>query len=145
MSTGTGRGAEVSPTNLFKSQKGSILLEFAFSIGILMVIFMATVTFSFLYADCYGVQKVAREGAREASITGDTNWAGYKALQEAWLWGLDPGRMSVSFDQDGFAVTCYVSYTAAPFNRTFPRLLHGSPLGDYNLNASTTFVWRSSQ
>lgn len=141
MRTGSGRKAEGNITEICKNRRGSILLEFTFTIGILAVVFMAMVTFSFLFADYYGVQKVAREGAREASITKDTNRAGEKALQAAWLWGLDGGGVAVSFYQDETTVTCYVSYTAKPFSRAFPKLLGGRPLGDYHMNARATYVW----
>lgn len=121
------------------------MLEFVFSVSILMVIFLSTVTFSFLFGDYYGVQKVAAEGAREASITGDTGWARTKALDAAWLWGLDTGRMSVEFNNDSTAVTCLVHYAARPFSRTFPGLLGGSSLQDYHLNTSATYIWTDTR
>lgn len=141
MRTGSGLKAEEIITEMCKDRRGSILLEFTFTIGILAVIFMAMVIFSFLFADYYGAQKVAREGAREASLTKDTNRAGEKALQAAWLWGLDRSRVSVTFYQDETTVTCYVSYTATPFSKTFPKVLGGRPLGDYHMNAGATYVW----
>lgn len=129
---------------VLKEKKGSIMLEFAFSMTILIVIFMATVTFSFLFSDHYSIQKVAREGAREASITMNEDWARAKALQAAWLWGLDPARISVQFYQIGKTETCVVRYTAIPFDRTFPTLVNGSPIQPVNLSATATFVWSES-
>ncbi|MCL6478976.1 MAG: pilus assembly protein [Peptococcaceae bacterium] len=140
MSTGSGR----TPIKLLKNESGSIMLEFVFVISLLMVVFMAMVTFSFHFADCYGIQKVAREGAREASITGDTDWAGVRARQAAWLWGLDPDKMSVDFTQNGTTVTCSVAYKSSPFHKTFLKMIGGGTLKDIDLNARTTFVWSES-
>jgi len=139
--TGSGRRTDLYTTKIAVNQKGSVLLEFILSISVLLVIFIFAVTFSFLFADYYGVQKVAREGAREASITGNVDWARVKAEQSAWLWGLDPNRVAVDFFRDGTAVTCHVTYTVSPFHKTFPELIGGSPLTDVTMNASATFVW----
>ena len=141
MLTGSGRRTNLFTTNTVRDQKGSVLLEFIFSISFLLVIFIFTVTFSFFFADYYGVQKVAREGAREASITGNVDWARVKAEQAAWLWGLDPDRVSVDFFRDGTVVTCHVIYTVSLFHKTFPKLLGGRPLTDVTINAGATFVW----
>ena len=141
MLTGSGRRTNLFTTNTVRDQKGSVLLEFIFSISVLLVIFIFAVTFSFLFADYYGVQKVAREGAREASITGNVDWARIKAEQAAWLWGLDPDRVAVDFFQDRTTVTCQVTYTVSPFHKTFPKLIGGSPLTDVTMNAGATFVW----
>ena len=138
MSTCSGSGLSKSITS---NQKGVIMLEFVFTVSILMVIFLATVTFSFLFTDYYGSQKVAREGAREASMTRDVSWAKVKAEQAAWLWGLDPGRTSIEFYTGGTGVTCTVNYISRPFSKTFPRLLEGSALEDYHLNARATYMW----
>lgn len=145
MSTDSGRGMINGFRDRHKNQKGSIMLEFTFAVSILLVIFLAAVTFSFLFADYYGVQKVAREGAREASITRDTGRAGIKALEAGWLWGLDPGKMAVNFSGDGKTVTCSVTYSATPFHKTFPRLVNSNPLNDVTMNARATFVWSSSR
>ncbi|MFZ5632133.1 MAG: TadE/TadG family type IV pilus assembly protein [Bacillota bacterium] len=129
-----------------KNQKGSVLLEFAFVITILIVVFMGTVTLSFLYSDYYAVQKVAREGAREACITGSEDQGRQKALEAAWLWGLDPNRTAVEFERDSSAnraiETCTVRYIARPFDRSFPTLVNGTPLRDVQLNARASFGWR---
>lgn len=145
MLTDSGRKTGRCIIRSLRNDKGSVLLEFVMVITVLTVIFMAAVTFSFLFSDYYGVQKVAREGAREASVTGNTDWAGAKALQAAWLWGLDPEKISVEFSRDGTAVTCYVTYSAAPFHKTFPVLVGGVPLKDVAMNARATFVWSESR
>ncbi|HBV98017.1 MAG: hypothetical protein JL50_01080 [Peptococcaceae bacterium BICA1-7] len=131
--------------SIINNRKGSIMLEFVFSVSILMVIFLATVTFSFLFADTYGSQKVAREGAREASMTRDVSWAKVKAEQAAWLWGLDPGRTSIEFYTGGTGVTCTVNYISRPFSKTFPKLLEGSALQDYHINTRATYMWSDTR
>ena len=115
------------------------MIELVFSISILMVIFLATLTFSILYKDYCNIQKVAREGAKEAIISRDVNYARNKALETAWLWGLDPGRTEVEFFGGSDDVTCTVHYIAKPFNKTFPKLLEGSPLQDYHLQTSARY------
>lgn len=140
MSTDSGRVTSNSSTDLLKDQKGSIMLEFVFTVSILMVIFLATVTFSLLFGDYYGAQKVAAEGAREASITNNIESAQAKAMDAAWLWGLDPDRTSIEFYSNSSTVTCTVHYTAKPFNRTFPTLLEGMSLQDYKLSARAEYV-----
>lgn len=145
MSTGSGPATGNISTDRLESRNGSILLEFAFVVTVLMVIFMGAVTLSFLYSDYYAIQKVAREGAREACITGSEDRGRGKILEAAWLWGLDPGRMTVSFERRRFTgriiETCTVSYVAQPFGRIFPTLVNRVPLGDFRLTARAAFGW----
>lgn len=126
---------------LHNRQEGVILIEFALTISILMVIFMATITFSFLLKDYYGVHKVAREGAKEASITHDTAWAGKKAKQAATLWGLDADKVQVSFSTGGNSVTCTVTYNAVPLYRAFPKLVDKENLKNVKFTSKATYVW----
>lgn len=145
MSTGLGSQIGISITKDIGNEKGSILLEFTFAATILLVIFMAMVTFSFLFSEHYSIQKVAREGAREASITKNEDWAREKALHAAWLWGLDPSKVKVEFYRDDVTETCVVRYTAIPFSKTFPTLVKGSPLQPVDMMARATFVWAERQ
>jgi len=119
------------------------MLEFVFAISILMVIFLGCITFSLQFSDYFDVQKLAREGAREAAITGDESRGVAKAYEMAWLWGLDPGSLTVALyrDSSGNSVinTCVVEYTAKPFSRTFPTLVNHSPLDDIRLHSRATF------
>ena len=145
MSTDLGSQTGASITKDIAKEKGSILLEFTFVATILLVIFLAMVTFSFLFSERYAIQKVAREGAREASITRNEDWAREKALHAAWLWGLDPNKVEVGFYRDDVTETCVVRYTAIPFSKTFPTLVKGSSLQPVNMSAWATFVWAESQ
>jgi len=125
------------------NKKGSITLELVFSITILMAVFLGFLTFSLIFSDYHDVQKVAREGARESVITGDQGRGVAKAYETAWLWGLDPGSLSVVIyrDSTGNSVidTCVVEYTTKPFSKTFPTLLKGRPLDDIKLYGRATF------
>lgn len=146
MSTGSGRVTMDTLTNNLKDQDGVIMLELVFAMSILVAIFLATFTFAFLYGDYYGVQKVAAEGAREASITKDTGWARTKAMQSAWLWGLDPSKTTVEFYTGSGDVTCTVHYVASPFSKTFPKLLEGSPLKDeVHVNTRVTYAFSDTR
>ena len=126
-------------------QKGSIMIELVFCVSMLAVIFMATVTFSFLFSDYYSAQKVAREGAREASITKNIVLAREKALSAAWLWGMASERIDVRFITDSTTVTCTVEYIARPYSKTFPALVKGKALEDYRLRTRATYVWSDTR
>lgn len=130
---------------LTKDERGVILLEFAFSFIVLVILFLGMVTFSFVLKDYVSAQRVAREGAREAVITGSTNAAYSKACEAAWLWGLKPENLSIWFSQDASGnrtfEECYVKYRTNLFNYTFPTLVGQAPLNDFDINTSATFGW----
>lgn len=142
MSTGSG---QETASFLIKDQKGVILLEFALSMIILAALFLGTVTLSLALRDYISVHKVAREGAREAVITGNTSAAYSKAMQAAWLWGLKPENLTIWFDRevDGTRTfeTCHVKYRTNLFNYLFPTLVGGSPMKDFDIDQEATFGW----
>jgi hypothetical protein len=113
---------------------------------IMTLLFMGTVTLAFFYADYFAVQKVAREGARESCITGSEVVGRQKALDVAWLWGLDPGRIAVEFQRDSSSSRtieiCTVRYIAKPFDRAFPTLVNKTPLQDIQLTGTAIFGWK---
>lgn len=139
MSSGSGRRTGGFSTDL----RGSVLLEFVFAVTVLLVLFMGAATASFLFSDYYSVQKVAREGAREACIAGNEAGGTARAYESAWLWGLDPERLEVEFYRldsgGGVAMACVVRYTARPFHRVFPLLVNRGPLGDVRITARAAF------
>ncbi|MDF9409493.1 MAG: TadE-like protein [Pelotomaculum sp. PtaB.Bin013] len=142
MSTDSGRETR---NTLIKDEKGVILVEFAFCFIILIVLFLGTVTLSFAFRDYVSLQRVVREGAREAVITGNTSMAYSKAYQAAWLWGLKPENLTITFQQevDGNRTfeKCYGTYQIELFNYTFPALVGQASLSDININANATFGW----
>lgn len=134
--------------SLAKDQRGVIMIEAAACFIFLIVIFLGLVTLSFVIKDYYGIYKVAREGAREACITGDINRGYDRALQTAWLWGLDTDRLTVRFERDyignRYIETCIVTYKVSLFNKVFPELVGGSRLSDYEITGRATFGWWDS-
>ncbi|KJS64247.1 MAG: hypothetical protein JL50_21585 [Peptococcaceae bacterium BICA1-7] len=141
MKTGLDRIVRTKRTELIKNRDGVIFIELVLVLSIVTVIFLATVTFSFLFTDYYGAQKVAREGAREACISKDIALARQRAEDAAWLWGLDQDRLLIQFMQDSKGVTCTVHYVARPFSRTFPELLNDKPLKDYHFQSVAIYPW----
>lgn len=137
----SGRGWASS--GLINEQKGAVLLEFTFAVSMLVVIFLAAVTTAFLFSDGFEVQKAAREGAREASITGDDGRGMARVYESALLRGLDPGRLSAEFHSDSVSntKTCVVRYTSRPFSRTFPKLLNRPAMDDITLYGRATFKY----
>ncbi|SFH34039.1 TadE-like protein [Desulfotomaculum arcticum] len=132
--------------NLIKNQKGVIIIEAALSFIVLLIFFLGLVTMSFIFKDYINIQKVAREGAREACITGNIDRAYDTAVQTAWLWGMDTNRLTVKFRKDSIGnrnlETCVVTYRVNLFSKTFPKLAGGSSLTDFNINAQATFGWQ---
>jgi Flp pilus assembly protein TadG len=141
----TGSGRKTGSCSITGDEKGTILVEFAFSFIVLIILFLGTVTVGFAMGDYVAVQKVAREGAREACITSDVNRAREKALQAAWLWGLNPNNITIEFDQESFnnriLKACSVKYRTNLFNKTFPNIIGQASQTDYDINAKATFGW----
>ncbi|NTW05561.1 MAG: pilus assembly protein [Peptococcaceae bacterium] len=127
--------------NILREKKGSIFLELTMSISMLMVIFLAIITFAFLFADYYAVHKVAREGAKEASISKDIVFAERRAEEFALLWGLDIAETEIKFVTRNRAVTCYVTYLSNPLYRNFPSLLGSNYLTVIRFKSDATYVW----
>lgn len=124
---------------IIENESGSIMLEFAFGIIVLLVIFIGGVTLSTYLSDYYAIQKVAREGAREASITENEVQARVRAKEAAWLWGLDTTRINIDVFGDGLSETCSVSYVSKPFSN-FQTILGGSPMPEIKLKSSAIFM-----
>jgi hypothetical protein len=130
--------------NILKEKKGAILLELTMTVSILMVIFIAIITFAFLFADYYTVHKVAREGAKEASISRDIVLAERRAKQFALLWGLNIKETDIEFVARNSSVTCYVTYMSNPMYRNFPLLLGLSKFTAVRFESEATYVWFDS-
>lgn len=132
--------------SLIKDQKGVVMVEAAFSFIMLIILFLGLVTLSLVIRDHVNIHKVAREGAREACITGDINKAYDAAMQTAWVWGLDTDRLTVQFRRQYMGnrnlETCIVTYRVNLFSRAFPKLAGGSSLADYTIRSQATFGWR---
>lgn len=131
--------------NIIKDQRGSIMIEFAGSIIILLVIYLGMITLGLRIADYSAVQKVARDGAREVAISGSIAQAENRARQSAWLWGLKPEKLSVNFNTFNFGSRtlseCDVTYKSSPFSSTFPTLVKEEPVDEKELHGKATFGW----
>lgn len=140
-----GSGREVRTSSIKKNEKGVILIEFAFAMIVLIVLFFGVVTVGFYIADHVAIQKVAREGIREATITGSEDAGRDKAIQAAWLWGLNPLNLTIEFtgsSNNGRIVKiCLVKYRANIFNKTFPKVIGEKSLTDFDINARASYGW----
>ncbi|WP_165859223.1 TadE/TadG family type IV pilus assembly protein [Desulfofundulus salinus] len=120
-------------------------MEFAAASLVLVILFLGMMTLWGVLNDYANINKVCREGAREAALTG-SEYAGYmKALEVAWVWGLKPERLSVEFYPDSGSnkrlVTCVVTYRAPLFSRNFPALAGKGSLDEVTLRSEATFGW----
>jgi len=131
--------------HLIEDEKGVIIIEAAFSFILLIFLFLGVITLSFIIRDCYNIQKVAREGAREACITGSIESGYNKAMSSVWLYNLDSDRLTIKFNNqhtgNRHTVTCDVTYRINLFSRTFPQLVGGKSLVDFDVHSKATFGW----
>jgi len=130
---------------IIKNEDGVILLEFAFLVIILIVLVLGFVTVFSVGKDYLSIHKVAREGAREAAITGNENSGYARAYQAAWLWKLKPENLAVELSQTNEGTrtfeSCSVTYRTNLFNYTFPTVVGQSPLADFDLHTNAIFGW----
>lgn len=146
MSTGSGippNSTDRGRKHLHGDAKGVILVEFAAASLVLIILFLGMITLWGVLNDYANINKVCREGAREAVLTG-SEYAGYrKALEVAWVWGLKPERLSVEFYPDSGGnrrlVTCVATYRAPLFSRNFPALAGKGGLDEVTLRSEATF------
>lgn len=126
----------------FRPQKGSILVETAAAFIILTLFFFGIIEMFGLVRDGILLNRIAREAAREAAITGNDG-AGYaKAADMARLYfGRYAGAVGVEFTHyDGYqrhSITCKVTYPHKILN-----VLRGAMgRGEVNLSAKAVFGW----
>ena len=126
-------------------QHGQAMLEFAGSIIILVCLLVALIDIGLRMADYSAVYKAARDGGRQAAITGNISDGINTANQTAWAWGLDPGKFSVTMTTSAYGgqniITCNTRYTSAPLVRMFPSLTGNVAVGEKILTGKATFGW----
>ncbi len=131
--------------SITKDERGQAMLEFTGSIILFVLLYLFLITIGLRIADYSAVQKVARDAGREATITGNMNDGYYKAQETAWMWHLDPNKLSVylSTSQAGQRnlVTSEVNYRSSPFARMFPTLVGQEPVDEKELTGQATFGW----
>ncbi|WP_157834957.1 TadE/TadG family type IV pilus assembly protein [Desulfofalx alkaliphila] len=132
-------------TNIVKDEEGVIMLEFAASIIILLLLYVFLINVGLRVADMSAIPKVARDGARQAAVTGNLNDGYSKAQQSAWVWGLDTNKLNINLNTYSFGsrqlIDCDVEYTSSPFSRMFPTVVGGEALDDKKLRYKATFGW----
>lgn len=134
-----------TPENITRDERGQAMLEFAGSIVIFLILYLFFITIGLRIADYSAVQKVARDGGRQATITGDINKGLEKAEQTAWMWKLAPSKLDINFYSENYGqrrfITCEVTYISSPFSRMFPTIVGQQPLDEKTLTGKATFGW----
>jgi hypothetical protein len=131
--------------NIIRNQRGTIMLEFAGSMIILIILYLGLITMCLFLSDYTSIRKVARDGAREITITNSQDMAEQRVEQSAWLYKLDPDKLTVDFNQyelgERTLVSCEVKYLSSPFSKAFPSLVGEDPISEKELYAEAVFGW----
>lgn len=101
-----------------RNQKGSIILETLFACILLVIVFAGMTEIALITRDQIGVIRTAREGAREAALSGNIS-SGYSRAREVAQLSL-PGMPSITLTTEPANantenVVCQVSYEHKPF------------------------------
>ena len=130
---------------IIKDQSGQAMLEFAASIVILVLLYLAIITVGFYIADLAAVNKAARDGGRQTAITGVLSDGEVKARETAWAWGLDPARFNVRMSRSSYGgrntVICETSYVSSPFAALLPLMGGDVPVDGREFRAVSVFGW----
>jgi len=121
-----------------KSQNGTVMIETVLSCLLLIVFFFGFIElFHVIQSDIY-VQRIAREGAREASLTGDTAIGRAKAeeLVRQYFGTANAARIDMEVTQDS-AVICTATYKYKPFKM----LSQNGYKREVILNGQAVFPW----
>ena len=131
--------------NIIKDQSGQIMLEFTVSIVILVLLYLVIITIGLRIADLAAVNKAARDGGRQAAITGSLSAGENKAYETAWEEGLEVSRFDVNLSTSSYGgrntVICETSYVSAPFTAMFPTMAGNVPVDDKVFHARSIFGW----
>ncbi|SHF17118.1 TadE-like protein [Desulforamulus putei DSM 12395] len=131
--------------NITGDERGQAMLEFAGSIIIFLMLYLFFITIGLRIADYTAVQKAARDGSRQAVMTGDISKGLEKAQQTAWMWKLEQSKINISFNSSNYGqrkfITCEVKYRSSPFSSMFPTLVGGQPVDEKELTGKSTFGW----
>lgn len=121
---------------LFKSEKGSIMIELVFTCLILVVLMLCAVeVINIIRADIY-IYKIAREGAREAAITKDLD-AGDNMAQDCIRQYFATTKPSVhSYINKDKNVIYEIFYSHKHFS-----FLNKTGYGGVDLNARAIYPW----
>lgn len=123
-----------------KSQKGSILVELVFVCIFLTMFMLATIEVINIFRANIYIQKIAREGAREAAITNNIE-AGKRMADDASQQYFVSSQPSVNLYTNQVSgkaanVVCDVSYNYKPFY-----LFNNNGIGGIELDAKAVYPW----
>lgn len=126
--------------NKLKSQKGSILVELVFVCIFLTMFMLATIEVINIFRANIYIQKIAREGAREAAITNNIE-AGKRMADDAaqqYFVSSEPSIVLYTNQAAGKAanVVCNVSYDYKPFY-----IFNNKGIGGIELDAKAVYPW----
>lgn len=116
-------------THRVRRDRGQATVEFALAVPIVVVLVLGVVQVLAVGVRQAAVERLARDGARAASVSAQPQWAARTAVERAT--GLRPIEVQVSADRHTVTVT--VSYTD-PTNVP----IVGRAIGDVHLGASVT-------
>ncbi len=120
---------------LFKSEKGSIMIELVFTCLILVVLMLCAVeVINIVRADIY-IHKVAREGAREAAITNNLD-AGRNMAEDCIQQYFATNKPTVHPYPNNNNIVFEVFYSHKHFS-----FLNKTGYGGVDLNARAIYPW----
>jgi len=128
-----------------RNQKGSVMVETVFACMILLLIFAGMTEIVFLVRDEIGVIRVAREGAREAALSGNLSAGTARAYEVAAMTLLSRPRVEMTTEAAGGAtdVICRASYAHYPFfSRLKLPLIGDVTWGVVNLSEEARYHFR---
>lgn len=134
-----------TPVNIIRDQHGTIMIEFAASMILLLVLYLGMITLGLRINESIAMQKVVRDGAREVAITSSLSQGEAKALESAWVWGLEPNKVQINFSTYDYGarklIDCNIRYVSSPFSKVFPTLVGEKPIDERVLEAEATYGW----
>ena len=123
-----------------RNQKGSIMFEMVVSMLILVGFFFSCIEVFSVVKDRIYIQKIAREGAREASLTGKLE-PGQGKAQDCARQYFNSKNVHISVEKitnnnGDINVACYVTRPHQPFS-----FLNQNGMGVINLEAQAIYPW----
>lgn len=124
-------------------EKGTILIELVVSCLVLLMFFYVCTETFFLVRDKMLLERIARDGAREAALTGDTGTGREKAHDRArQFFGKRASEVTVELERKerngAEVVICTVGYGHPVFGNL------GLSIGEVRLGARAVFSWKDT-
>lgn len=123
-----------------KDERGQIFVEVVLSMLVLIVLFFAVFETALLFRDAVYIERVARETAREAALSGNPAAGEAKGRTLAAMYfGNRPARINVQVDGTNVVVRTSVVH---PVFGDFTRRLFGQ--GGIELGAQAIYPWHDT-